>query len=215
VRVVIGEDEPLLREGLALLLSRNGVDVVAAVGDADALRAAVVTDRPEVVVTDIRMPPDNTDDGLRAALDIRRASPSTGVLVLSQHVSRRYVTTLLGDRAGGVGYLLKHRVTDVGGFCDDLARVARGGVVLVPEVVAVMVGRSARDDGRVDRLTPRQLQVLGLLAEGRSNLAIAHRLAITEKAVARHAAQIYDTLSLPPSLDDHRRVLAVVRFLDR
>jgi DNA-binding NarL/FixJ family response regulator len=215
VRVVIGEDEPLLREGLALLLSRNGVDVVAAVGDADALRAAVVTDRPEVVVTDIRMPPDNTDDGLRAALDIRRASPSTGVLVLSQHVSRRYVTTLLGDRAGGVGYLLKHRVTDVGGFCDDLARVARGGVVLDPEVVAVMVGRSARDNGRVDRLTPRQLQVLGLLAEGRSNLAIAHRLAITEKAVARHAAQIYDTLGLPPSLDDHRRVLAVVRFLDR
>ena len=215
MRVLIGEDEPLLREGLALLLSRNGVDVVAAVGDADALRAAVVTDRPDVVVTDIRMPPDNTDDGLRAALDIRRASPSIGVLVLSQHVSRRYVTTLLGDRAGGVGYLLKHRVTDVGGFCDDLARVARGGVVLDPEVVAVMVGRSARDDGRVDRLTPRQLQVLGLIAEGRSNLAIAHRLAITEKAVARHAAQIYDTLGLPPSLDDHRRVLAVVRFLDR
>ena len=215
MRVVIGEDEPLLREGLALLLSRNGVDVVAAVGDADALRAAVVTDRPDVVVTDIRMPPDNTDDGLRASLDIRRAGPSTGVLVLSQHVSRRYVTTLLGDRAGGVGYLLKHRVTDVGGFCDDLARVARGGVVLDPEVVAVMVGRSARDDGRVDRLTPRQLQVLGLIAEGRSNLAIAHRLAITEKAVARHAAQIYDTLGLPPSLDDHRRVLAVVRFLDR
>jgi len=215
VRVVIGEDEPLLREGLALLLSRNGVDVVAAVGDADALRAAVVTDRPNVVVTDIRMPPDNTDDGLRAALDIRRASPSTGVLVLSQHVSRRYVTTLLGDRAGGVGYLLKHRITDVRGFCDDLARVARGGVVLDPEVVSVMVGPSARDDGRVDRLTPRQLQVLGLLAEGRSNLAIAHRLAITEKAVARHAAQIYDTLGLPPSLDDHRRVLAVVRFVDR
>jgi len=187
VRVVIGEDEPLLREGLALLLSRNGVDVVAAVGDADALRAAVVTDRPDVVVTDIRMPPDNTDDGLRAALDIRRAGPSTGVLVLSQHVSRRYVTTLLGDRAGGVGYLLKHRVTDVGGFCDDLARVARGGVVLDPEVVAVMVGRSARDDGRVDRLTPRQLQVLGLIAEGRSNLAIAHRLAITEKGPPRRA----------------------------
>jgi DNA-binding NarL/FixJ family response regulator len=215
VRVVIGEDEPLLREGLALLLSRNDVDVVAAVGDADALRAAVAGGRPDVVVTDIRMPPDNTDDGLRAALDIRRASPSTGVLVLSQHVSRRYVTTLLGDRAGGVGYLLKHRVTDVGGFCDDLSRVARGGVVLDPEVVSVMVGRSARDDGRGDRLTPRQLQVLGLLAEGRSNLAIAHRLAITEKAVARHAAQIYDTLGLPPSLDDHRRVLAVVRFLDR
>ena len=125
------------------------------------------------------------------------------------------IPTLLGDRAGGVGYLLKHRVTDVGGFCDDLSRVARGGVVLDPEVVAVMVGRSARDDGRVDRLTPRQLQVLGLLAEGRSNLAIANRLAITEKAVARHAAQIYDTLGLPPSLDDHRRVLAVVRFLDR
>ena len=215
MRVVIGEDEPLLREGLALLLSRNDIDVVSAVGDADALRAAAATDRPDVVVTDIRMPPDNTDDGLRAALDIRRASPSTGVLVLSQHVSRRYVTTLLGDRTGGVGYLLKHRVTDVEGFCDDLSRVARGGVVLDPEVVSVMVGRSARDDGRVDRLTPRQLQVLGLLAEGRSNLAIANRLAITEKAVARHAAQIYDTLGLPPSLDDHRRVLAVVRFLDR
>lgn len=215
MRVVIGEDEPLLREGLALLLTRNGWDVVAAVGDADALRAAVLADRPDVVVTDIRMPPDNTDDGLRAALDIRRAAPPTPVLVLSQHVSRRYLTTLLGDRTGGVGYLLKHRVTDVEGFCGDLARVAGGGVVLDPEVVAVMVGRSARDDGLVDRLTPRQRQVLGLVAEGRSNLAIANRLGITEKAVTRHAAQIYDTLGLPPSLDDHRRVLAVVRFLDR
>ncbi|HSU10193.1 MAG TPA: response regulator transcription factor [Pseudonocardia sp.] len=215
MRVVIGEDEPLLREGLALLLSRNDFDVVSAVGDADALRAAAATHRPDVVVTDIRMPPGNTDDGLRAALDIHGADPPTPVLVLSQHVSRRYVTTLLGDRAGGIGYLLKHRVTDVEGFCDDLSRVARGAVVLDPEVVSVMVGRSARDGGRVDRLTPRQLQVLGLVAEGRSNLAIAHRLGITEKAVGRHAAQIYDTLGLPLSLDDHRRVLAVVRFLDR
>jgi DNA-binding NarL/FixJ family response regulator len=201
VRVVIGEDEPLLREGLALVLSRNGFEVAA----------AVAAESPDVLVTDIRMPPGHTDDGLRAALDLR----DTPVLVLSQHVSRRYVTTLLGERAGGVGYLLKHRVTDVDGFCADLARVARGGVVLDPEVVAVMVGRSAREDGRVDRLTPRQLQVLGLVAEGRSNLAIATRLGITEKAVARHAAQIYDALGLPPSLDDHRRVLAVVRFLDR
>ena len=215
MRVVIGEDEPLLREGLALLLSRNGFDVVSAVGDADALRAAVAADRPDVVVTDIRMPPGHTDDGLRAALDIRSAQPATGVLVLSQHVSRRFVTTLLADRTGGVGYLLKHRVADVEGFCGDLLRVARGGVALDPEVVSVMVGRSARDDGRVDRLTPRQLQVLGLLAEGRSNLAIANRLGITEKAVARHAAQIYDALGLPPNLDDHRRVLAVVRFLGR
>jgi len=205
VRVVIGEDEPLLREGLALLLSRNGFDVVSAVGDADALRAAVAADRPDVVVTDIRMPPGHTDDGLRAALDIRSAQPATGVLVLSQHVSRRFVTTLLADRTGGVGYLLKHRVADVEGFCGDLLRVARGGVALDPEVVSVMVGR----------LTPRQLQVLGLLAEGRSNLAIANRLGITEKAVARHAAQIYDALGLPPNLDDHRRVLAVVRFLGR
>ncbi|MBN9112271.1 MAG: response regulator transcription factor [Pseudonocardia sp.] len=215
MRVVIGEDEPLLREGLALLLSRNGFDVTAAVGDAEALRASTAVEHPDVVVTDIRMPPGETDDGLRAALDIRRGDPPIPVLVLSQHVSRRYVTTLLGDRTGGVGYLLKHRVTDVEGFCDDLIRVAKGGVVLDPEVVSVMVGRSARDDGRVDRLTPRQLQVLGLVAEGRSNLAIATRLGITEKAVARHAAQIYDTLDLPPSLDDHRRVLAVVRFLDR
>jgi DNA-binding NarL/FixJ family response regulator len=210
VRVVIGEDEPLLREGLALVLSRNGFDVAAAVGDADALRAAVTAEEPDAVVTDIRMPPSHTDDGLRAALDIR----PTPVLVLSQHVSRRYVTALM-ERGGGVGYLLKHRVTDVAGFCGDLSRVARGGVVLDPEVVSVMVGRSAREDGRVDRLTPRQLQVLGLVAEGRSNLAIAHRLGITEKAVARHAAQIYDSLGLPPSLDDHRRVLAVVRFLGR
>ncbi|MGD9986310.1 response regulator [Pseudonocardia sp.] len=215
MRVVIGEDEPLLREGLVLLLSRNGFDVVSAVGDAETLRASAAVERPDVVVTDIRMPPGNTDDGLRAALDVRRADPPTPVLVLSQHVSRRYVTTLLGDRTGGVGYLLKHRVTDVGTFCDDLTRVAKGGVVLDPEVVSVMVGRSARDDGRVDRLTPRQVQVLGLVAEGRSNLAIAKRLGITEKAVARHAAQIYDTLDLPPNLDDHRRVLAVVRFLDR
>jgi DNA-binding NarL/FixJ family response regulator len=211
VRVVIGEDEPLLREGLALVLARNGFEVAAAVGDADALRAAVAAHRPEVLVTDIRMPPDHTDDGLRAALDLR----TTPVLVLSQHVSRRYVTRLLADRPGGVGYLLKHRVTDVAGFCDDLTRVARGGVSLDPEVVSVMVGRSAREDGRIEHLTPRQLQVLGLVAEGRSNLAIATRLGITEKAVARHAAQIYDALGLPPSLDDHRRVLAVVRFLDR
>ena len=210
MRVLIGEDEPLLREGLALVLSRNGFDVVSAVGDADALRGAVAADRPDVVVTDIRMPPGGTDDGLRVALEVR-----TPVLVLSQHVSRRYVAALLGARAGSVGYLLKHRVTDVAGFCDDLVRVARGGVALDPEVVSVMVGRSAREDGRVDRLTPRQMQVLGLVAEGRSNLAIANRLGITEKAVTRHAAQIYDALDLPPSPDDHRRVLAVVRFLER
>ncbi|WP_181780586.1 response regulator transcription factor [Pseudonocardia pini] len=211
MRVVIGEDEPLLREGLTLVLSGNGFEVVSAVGDATALRAAAAAEHPDVVVTDIRMPPDRTDDGLRAALDLRGSLP---VVVLSQHVSRRYATALLAGQSGAVGYLLKHRVTDVPGFCEDVRRVARGGVVLDPEVVSVLVDRSARA-GAADRLTPRQLQVLGLVAQGRSNLAIAARLGISEKAVARHAAQIYDALELPPSPDDHRRVLAVVRYLDR
>jgi DNA-binding NarL/FixJ family response regulator len=166
------------------------------------------------VVTDIRMPPGRTDDGLRAALDLHDGS--LPVVVLSQHVSRRYATALLAGQAGAVGYLLKHRVTDVPGFCEDVRRVARGDVVLDPEVVSVLVlvNRSARA-GATDRLTPRQLQVLALVAQGRSNLAIAARLGITEKAVARHAAQIYDALELPPSPEDHRRVLAVVRYLDR
>jgi DNA-binding NarL/FixJ family response regulator len=215
MRVVIAEDEALLREGLAMVLEREGFDVVAAVGDAGALLCESMATRPDLVVTDIRMPPNNTDDGLVAALELRQAAPETAVVVLSQHVVRQYALQLIGSRPNGVGYLLKHRIGDVESFIRDLYRVAQGGTVLDPDVVAVMVARSARDNESVERLTPRQLEVLGLIAEGRSNAAIAKTLAITEKAVARHASQIYDALGLAQSLDDHRRVLAVIRLLSR
>jgi DNA-binding NarL/FixJ family response regulator len=213
MRVVIGEDEALLREGLAMLLEREGVDVVAAVGDAGSLLHETMAQQPDLVITDIRMPPHHTDDGLLAAVQLRQSTPQIGVIVLSQHVVRRYALQLIGDRPNGVGYLLKHRIGDVASFVQDLNRVADGGTVLDPDVVAVMVSRSARDNTSVERLTPRQRQVLGLIAEGRSNAAIAKALGITEKAVARHASSIYDVLGLAASLDDHRRVLAVIRLL--
>lgn len=213
MRVVIAEDEALLREGLAMVLEREGFEVVAAVGDAPALLREAVAEQPDLVVTDIRMPPGNTDDGLVAALQLREALPRTGVVVLSQHVVRRYALQLVGDRPSGVGYLLKHRVGNLESFTRNLHNVAAGGTVLDPEVVAVLVARSARDNESVYLLTPRQREVLGLIAEGRSNAAIAKALVISEKAVARHASQIYDALGLAPSLDDHRRVLAVLRLL--
>jgi DNA-binding NarL/FixJ family response regulator len=213
MRVVIAEDEPLLREGMALVLGQHDFEVVDSVGSADDLRSATARLRPDLVVTDIRMPPHYADDGLRAALDLREQFPSLAVVVLSQHVMRRYAVELLGDHSQGIGYLLKHRVGDVEGFCRDLRRVGEGGTVLDSEVVSRMLARSARDNRAVDLLTPRQFQVLQLIAEGRSNAAIAATLHITEKAVVRHASQIYDALGLSSTPDDHRRVLAVVRML--
>jgi DNA-binding NarL/FixJ family response regulator len=201
-----------MREGLALLLERAGFDVAGVAADADALELEAGAKRPDLVVADIRMPPTNTDDGLRAALRIRAALPDTAILVLSQHVQQRYALELLQGRARGVGYLLKQRVADVDAFCADARRVAEGGSVLDPDVVAAMLARGGQRDS-VDGLTPRQRDVLALMAEGRSNAAIAERLYLTEKAVVKHVSHIYDALELQPSPDDHRRVLAVVRYL--
>lgn len=197
-----------------MLLEHEGFDVVAAVGDADTLLTTAIAEQPDLVLTDIRMPPGNGDDGLLAAITLRRQQPNTCVVVLSQHVVRRYALQLIGDHPSGIGYLLKQRVGDLDSFTHDLRRVAAGGTALDPEVVAALVARSARDNATVEALTPRQREVLGLIAEGRSNAAIASALVITEKAVARHASQIYDALGLAPNLDDHRRVLAVIRLLD-
>jgi DNA-binding NarL/FixJ family response regulator len=215
VRIVIGEDEALLRQGMTHLLERSGHQVVGSVADADELVRQVDERRPDVVVTDIRMPPDFTDEGLRAARQIRATHPGIGIMVLSQHVQRRYAVELIADNPSGVGYLLKQRIADVSTFCADLVRVAEGGTVLDPEVVALMITRADRDDTSGRRLTPRQQQVLALMAEGRSNAAIAEGLSITEKAVVQHVSRIYDHLMLPPNTDDHRRVLAVLHHLAR
>ena len=214
MRVLIGEDELLQRQGLALQLATAGFEVCGAVADAVSLVRDAREQQPDVVITDIRMPPDLRDDGLQAALQIRRELSDVGVVVLSHHLQRSYAIELLGDRPAGVGYLLKQRVTRVDRFCADVRRVAAGGTVLDPEVVMIMVAR-ARSTHSLDRLTTRQTEVLALMAQGRSNAAIARALAITEKAVVRHVSNLYDVLDLPPSSDDHRRVLAVVRFLAR
>lgn len=215
MRVVIGEDEALMRSGLALVLADHGIDVVAQAGDAETLLDATARLEPDLVVTDIRMPPTLTDDGLRAAITIRRRYAGVAVLVLSQHVSRRYALDLVGEQPRRVGYLLKQRVTDPDRFCDDVRRVAGGDVVLDPEVVAAMVDRARRDRTGVERLTPRQLEVLALLAEGHSNAAVARLLSISERAVVQHTSHIYDELDLAPDGDHHRRVLAVLRYLAR
>jgi DNA-binding NarL/FixJ family response regulator len=213
MRVVIGEDEVLLREGLVHLLENEGIEVVAAVGTAVELELEVARLEPDLVVTDIRMPPTHTDEGLVAALRIRRSHPGVAVMVLSQHVQRRYATELLEPRDGGVGYLLKQRIADVRTFTEDLRRVQAGGTALDPDVVAVLVSRASKTRGPVGDLTPRQLEVLGLMAEGRSNAHIAARLGTSEKAVVQHTSKIYDTFGLPVAADDHRRVLAVIRYL--
>ena len=213
MRVVIGEDEVLLREGIAHILASDGFEVLASVSDAAQLEREVNRHSPDLVVTDIRMPPTYTDEGLAAALRIRHAHPAVGVVVVSQHVQRRYATELLGDGAGGFGYLLKQRIADVRTFTADLRRVAAGGTSLDPEVVSVLVARASRGASAVGRLTPRQVEVLGLMAEGRSNAAIATRLVLSEKAVVQHTSNIYDVLGLPLDSDDHRRVLAVIRHL--
>jgi DNA-binding NarL/FixJ family response regulator len=215
VRVGIAEDESLLREGLRALLTTAGFDVVATVGDAPALLLAVDETLPDIVVTDIRMPPNHFDDGLRAAIELRQRHPGTAVMVVSQHVQRRYVDELLRDGNGGVGYLLKLRIADVGQFCSDVRRAAAGGTVVDPEVVKAMMTRATYSWHNVDRLTDRQREVLGLLAEGRSNAAIGERLGLKERGVVQHISNIYEVLDLPDDDDDHRRVLAVLRYLSR
>ena len=213
MRIVIAEDTAILRDGLAQLLVDRGHEVVAAVRDGDALRAAVAEHVPDVAVVDIRMPPSFTDEGLRAAIAIRRERPGVGVLVFSQWIETRYAAELLATSSSGVGYLLKDRVADVGEFLDALTRVAKGGTALDPEVVTQLFGASRRGDA-LAVLTPREREVLGLMAEGRSNAAIARRLVVTERAVEKHVANILTKLDLPPSEEDHRRVLAVLRYLD-
>jgi DNA-binding NarL/FixJ family response regulator len=208
---VIAEDLALLRDGLERLLRDNGFDVVAAVGDAEALTAAVAEERPDVAVVDIRLPPDFRDEGLRAALELRRSAPDTGVLMVSQYVEPAYAVELLADSRGGIGYLLKDRIMDVGEFVDAVARVARGGTALDPDVVAQLVSRRA--DGPLSELTPRELEVLGLMAEGRSNAGIATALVLTVGAVEKHIASIFGKLRLAQSDSDHRRVLAVLAYL--
>lgn len=213
MRVIIGEDEVLLREGLRHLLDSDGFDVVAVAGDADSLEAEVAEHRPDLVITDIRMPPTHTDEGLLAALRIRERYPAIPVVVLSQHVQRRYATELLDQNGSGFGYLLKQRIADVTTFTSDLRRVAAGGTALDPEVVSVLLARASRASSTVGALTPRQREVLALMAEGRSNARIASTLFLSEKAVVQHTSNIYEALGLPVDADDHRRVLAVIRFL--
>jgi DNA-binding NarL/FixJ family response regulator len=212
MRVVVAEDSVLLREGIVRLLSEAGFEVVGQAGDAEDLVRKVSAHKPDVAVVDIRMPPTGTDDGLRAALEIRDALPGTGVLVLSQYVEEGYALDLVGDKPGGTGYLLKDRVSDVERFVEAVRRVGEGGSVLDPEVVATLLGRRRRDDPLAE-LTDREREVLGLMAEGRSNQAIAEQLVVTERAVEKHVTSIFGKLGLTPAAEDHRRVLAVLTFL--
>ena len=212
MRVVVAEDSVLLREGIVRLLEEAGHEVVGQAGDAEDLMRKVGGHKPDVAVIDIRMPPTNTDDGLQAALEIRTRRPDTAVLVLSQYVEEGYVLRLVGSHAEGTGYLLKDRVTDVERFIEAVQRVGEGGSVLDPEVVAHLLGRRRRDDP-LDALTPREREVLGLMAEGRSNRAIAEALVVTEGAVEKHVTSVFAKLGLLPAPEDHRRVLAVIAFL--
>jgi DNA-binding NarL/FixJ family response regulator len=212
VRIVIGEDLFLLRDGLARLLTAHGFEIAAAVASAPELLEALVTERPDVGIVDVRLPPTHTDDGLRAALAARQQVPGLPVLVLSQYVEQLYARELLADQAGGVGYLLKDRVFNDDAFAAAIRSVAAGGTVLDPEVVQKLMVRRAGSEP-VSRLSPREREVLALMAEGRSNAAIAQRLFITEKAVSKHAAGIFGKLDLAPSDDDNRRVLAVLAYL--
>jgi DNA-binding NarL/FixJ family response regulator len=202
----------LLRDGLARLLRDNGFDVVAAVSDGEALVRSVLFERPEVAIVDIRLPPTFRDEGLRAALDLRKRAPETAVLIVSQYVEQAYAAELLADGRGSVGYLLKDRVMDVDDFVDAVRRVGSGGTALDPEVVAQLFARR-KAGGPLDALSPRELEVLGLMAEGRSNSAIAKHLVLTVGAVEKHVANILTKLRLPPSNEDHRRVLAVLAYL--
>jgi DNA-binding NarL/FixJ family response regulator len=211
VRVVIAEDLALLRDGLTRLLRDNGFDVVDAVRDGDALVHAVTRERPDIAIVDIRLPPSFRDEGVRAALELRQRHPETAILVVSQYVELTYATELLSDGRGGLGYLLKDRIMDVRDFVDAVRRVAEGGTALDPEVVAQLFSAGKR--GPLEQLTPREREVLGLMAEGRSNTAIAEALVLTVGAVEKHIANILMKLRLPPSESDHRRVLAVLAYL--
>lgn len=211
MRVVLAEDSLLLREGLVRLLDEAGASVVAAVGDGDALVVAVVKHRPDVAVVDVRMPPTFTDEGLRAALEVRRRVPDTAVLVLSQYVEESYAADLL-TAGGGVGYLLKDRVAKLADLVDALHRVVEGGTVLDPEVVSALFAHRRRRDP-LSELSRREREVLGLMAEGRTNTAIGRRLVVTQGAVEKHVSSIFTKLGLPPSGDDHRRVMAVLTWL--
>ena len=213
MRVVVADDAVILREGLARLLTEAGFDVVGLAGDAEELFELVEQHRPDVAVVDIRMPPTHTDEGLRAAKSIRERWPNTGVLVLSQHVRASYALELLSDGTDGVGYLLKERVSDLGELASSVERIGNGGSALDPAVVEQLVGRPRRSDDALEHLTDREREVLALMAEGRSNKAIAEQLFVTEHTVEKHVKSILGTLRLPQSPDDHRRVLAVLTYL--
>ena len=212
MRVVLAEDSVLLREGVARILQDAGFEVVGQAGTADDLMLKVRSYNPDVAVVDIRMPPTHTDEGLRAAQEIRQNHPGVGVLVLSQYVEPAYAMELLAESAEGVGYLLKDRIADVGEFADAVRRVADGGSALDPTIVSQLVGRRRGADP-IDQLTPREREVLGLMAEGRSNQGIAERLVVTERAVEKHVTSIFGKLRLPAAPEDHRRVLAVLAYL--
>jgi len=214
MRVVVADDAAILREGLALLLQAAGFEVAGLAADAEELYPLVEQCRPDVVVLDIRMPPTFTDEGLRAARTIRLRWPGTGILVLSQYVRPAYALELLSDGAGGVGYLLKERVSDLRELSASIERIGAGGSVLDPRVVEQLVGPPRHGADRLGQLTRREREVLALMAEGRSNRAIAERLVVTEHTIEKHVKNIFATLSLPPSADDHRRVLAVLTFLN-
>lgn len=214
MRVVLAEDLALLRDGLIRLLEANDCEVVEAVDNGPSLLRALTTHRPDIAVVDVRLPPTFTDEGLRAAIEARAAIPGLPVLVLSQYVEQLYARELLADRSGGVGYLLKDRVFDVTQFIDAVRQVANGGTALDPEVVAQLLSRRSAIDDPLTLLTPREREVLELMAEGRSNAAIAARMFITEKAVSKHTNSIFTRLGLPQSEDDNRRVLAVLTYLN-
>jgi len=214
VRVAVADDAVILREGLARLLTEAGFDVVGLASQAPELEALVERTRPDVAIVDIRMPPTHTDEGLQAAKAIRARWPATGILVLSQYVRASYALELLAAGTEGVGYLLKDRVSDLDELSSSVRRIGEGGSVLDPSVVAQLIGRRTAQDALLEDLTERELDVLALMAEGRSNRAIGERLFISEHTVEKHVKSIFGALRLPPSPDDHRRVLAVVRFLD-
>jgi DNA-binding NarL/FixJ family response regulator len=214
MRVVVADDAIILREGLARLLHEAGFDVVGLASDADELLELIEQSEPDVAIVDIRMPPTHTDEGLRAAQEIRRRRPATGILVLSQYVHTRYALELLSGGTDGVGYLLKERVSDLAELSSSIQRIGKGGSVLDPAVVGQLVGRHRHGHNPLEQLTDREQEVLALMAEGRSNKAIAERLHVTEHTIEKHVKNIFATLRLPPSPDDHRRVLAVVAYLN-
>jgi len=213
VRIVIAEDSVLLRAGLTRILADAGEEVVATVGDADELITTIARHQPDLALVDVRMPPTNTDDGLRAALAVRERWPDVAILVLSQYVEETYASELLADDTAGLGYLLKDRIADVGDFLGAVRRVGESGTALDPEVVAQLLARARRRDP-LERLSPREAEVLALMAEGRTNPAIARQLVVSDKAIEKHVSNIFLKLDLPPATDDHRRVLAVLRWLE-